>query len=296
MQLGNVATGASLAGNVGATPPAQSELAKRIASSVILIPLALASAALGGLPFAIVVTAFGVAALWEWLDMTMPARFLWLRLGALACLPCALIPLAFARPGALVPFLVLPAAAALVAGLAYPPMRWIGPGLVYVTIPCAAFILLRDAEPAGWAAILYLFVVVWGTDIAAYFGGRRFGGPKLWPRVSPKKTWSGALTGALAACVLGGAVVWLTGTGRPAIAMAVAALLSVASQAGDLFESALKRRFGVKDSGRLIPGHGGVLDRLDGLFAAAALAWLIAATGYAGNVLSVPRGLMGDAY
>ena len=85
---------------------------------------------------------------------------------------------------------------ALAAGLRSAVARWIGFGLLYVAVPCAGFILLREAEPFGWAAILFILVVVWATDIAAYFGGRAIGGPKLWPRVSPKKTWSGALSRA----------------------------------------------------------------------------------------------------
>ena len=94
-----------------------------------------------------------------------------------------------------------------------PSLRWLSRGMAYVAVPCAAFIVLRQAEPFGWAAILYILVVVWATDIAAYFGGRAMGGPKLWPRVSPKKTWSGALSGLVAAVVRGGLTVALTGAG-----------------------------------------------------------------------------------
>jgi phosphatidate cytidylyltransferase len=167
-------------------------------------------------------------------------------------------------------------------------LNWMGLGIPYVAIPCAAFILLRQAEPAGWIAIVFILAVVWATDVAAFFGGRSFGGPKLWPRVSPKKTWSGALSGLFAAMAAGGLTAMLTRAGHPAAGMAIAIPLSIAAQAGDLLESSLKRKFDVKDSGRIIPGHGGVLDRVDGLFGAAPLAWLIAALGLGGNILVLP--------
>jgi phosphatidate cytidylyltransferase len=176
----------------------------------------------------------------------------------------------------------------LLAGWRDRRLFWNGLGLVYVAVPCAAFIVLREAEPNGWAAILFIVLVVWVTDIAAYFGGRAIGGAKLWPRVSPGKTWSGAVTGLAAAVLAGGAIAWLTSAGGPALGMALAAPLSVATQAGDLLESAVKRRFGVKDSGHIIPGHGGILDRIDGLLGAAALAWLIAGLGIGGDILALP--------
>jgi phosphatidate cytidylyltransferase len=140
--------------------------------------------------------------------------------------------------------------------------------------------------------VLFVLVVVWATDIGGYFGGRTIGGPKLWPRVSPKKTWSGAVAGVAAACAAGGLTVALTGVGNPVRGFLLAIPLSMVSQAGDLAESAVKRRFGVKDSGHIIPGHGGVLDRVDGLFAAATLAWLIAALGMGGEILGTARNVV----
>jgi phosphatidate cytidylyltransferase len=140
--------------------------------------------------------------------------------------------------------------------------------------------LLRASPEYGLAATLWLFAVVWGTDVMAYMGGRLIGGPKLWRRVSPGKTWSGAVIGALASAPIGAAVAALASpTPVRWLAMALMGLIvSIAAQAGDLFESALKRRAGVKDSSSLIPGHGGVMDRLDGFVVAVALT---AAIGYA---------------
>ena len=129
---------------------------------------------------------------------------------------------------------------------------------------------------AGALLILFLFLVVWVTDIAAYFVGRRLGGPKLWRRVSPGKTWSGAIGGFLAALAVGYGVALASGLSTPLGWVVASGLLSVFSQVGDLFESALKRRFGVKDSGRIIPGHGGVMDRIDGLVGAAILGYALA--------------------
>ena len=140
------------------------------------------------------------------------------------------------------------------------------------------------------AATIFLFAVVWASDIVAYFIGRTIGGPKLAPQISPKKTWSGAVGGVVAAIAV--AMVFaqpLTLTSGLALG-SIAVMLSVVAQAGDLFESALKRRFGAKDSGHLIPGHGGLMDRLDGFVTAAAVATLI---GLARGGLEAPaRGLM----
>ena len=138
----------------------------------------------------------------------------------------------------------------------------------------------RDDPGIGLVGPAWMFAVVWSTDIAAYFAGRKIGGPKLMPRVSPNKTWSGALGGLLGAVVAGTLVpvlADLAGMPLPSAASlpvvaGVSALASVLSQAGDLVDSGLKRRYGVKDSGKIIPGHGGVMDRLDGFFAVAVLA------------------------
>ena len=131
----------------------------------------------------------------------------------------------------------------------------------------------RDAQ-SGFVAILFVFAMVWASDILGYFCGRGIGGPKLWPRVSPKKTWAGAIGGFAGsiAIALGFAV---AGAGRVVPLALIGALLSIVSQLGDLLESAVKRRFDVKDSSHIIPGHGGLMDRLDGFIAAVVVAALI---------------------
>lgn len=154
--------------------------------------------------------------------------------------------------------------------------RAMGAGVLYVGLACVALVWLRGDGAAGRANVLFLVVVVWASDIGAYAAGRMLGGPKLAPAVSPSKTWSGAIGGLLAAMLVGEiAGHWLAASspGRPAL---LAGLLGMAAQGGDLLESAIKRQFGVKDSGTLIPGHGGLLDRLDGLLTAAPAAAIVA--------------------
>lgn len=153
---------------------------------------------------------------------------------------------------------------------------WPSVGVIYAGFFGVAFAALRDSGEFGFAAIIFLFAVIWTTDIFAFFGGRRFGGPKLAPLVSPKKTWSGFLSG-LAGGILAGiiAAAILAGTSVAWVAL-LAAIVSVSGQIGDLFESGFKRRFGVKDSGALIPGHGGVMDRMDSVIFAAFSAYAVA--------------------
>jgi phosphatidate cytidylyltransferase len=275
-----------------AISPVQRELRTRILSALVLAPIALAAIFLGGIVFTLLVVIVAAIAFWEWTAVTGAIEPFWLRAACVACLAAGLFAVAWSRVEWAIILIGAPALIALIAGSRLRAPFWTGLGLAYVAIPCSGFILLRGAEQNGLTAILYLLIVVWVTDIAAYLGGRALGGPKLWPRISPKKTWSGALSGLAAALVAGGVTVWLSGAGGAAAGVLLAAPLSVASQAGDLLESALKRRFGIKDSGRIIPGHGGVLDRIDGLLAAASLAWLFAAVGLGGGVLSLPGGVL----
>jgi phosphatidate cytidylyltransferase len=268
----------------------RSELRTRVISAAVLAPVALAAIVLGGLFFGAFVALVAAISLWEWVSIsraTEPPAF---AAGAVAILVAGLLAVSFI--GEAWPALAIlgAAALALLAGARSRAARWIGLGLLYAGIPAAALILLRAAEPHGWVGVLYVLLIVWATDTGAFFGGRAIGGPKLWPRVSPKKTWSGAISGLAAATVAGALTAWLSGVGGIATGMLLAAPLSIAAQAGDLLESGVKRHFGVKDSGRIIPGHGGVLDRVDGVLTAAALAWLIAAVGFGGELLSLPGG------
>jgi phosphatidate cytidylyltransferase len=146
---------------------------------------------------------------------------------------------------------------------------WTAAGLVYAGAVLLGPLILRRNAELGFVALAFVFAVVWSTDVVGYFVGRAIGGPKLAPSISPKKTWSGAIGGVIAAMTAGVTVASVAGLGNLSIIGVVALMLSAVAQAGDLVESAVKRRFGVKDAGHLIPGHGGLMDRLDGFLAAA---------------------------
>lgn len=151
-------------------------------------------------------------------------------------------------------------------------VRWAVLGIPYICLPVFALITLRADPVYGVACVVWLLIVIWSTDTAAFFAGRSIGGPKLAPRFSPKKTWSGAIAGVVCAAAAGAAFAWFAELPGWIGLAVVSAIVSVIGQVGDLIESAFKRRFGVKDSSNLIPGHGGVLDRLDSLVTASVAA------------------------
>ncbi len=258
----------------------QGDLVRRAASAIVLAPVVLVAVWLGGLPFAALVAIVAAIVVLEWWTVTVPRRGGRTKTidpsATVAAVAAGAAPLAAAAGQPLLSAIVLVVGAALVALLHRGALgRWIWPilGVAYAGLPAVALVAVRDL-PGGLWFVLMLMIVVWVTDSVAYFGGRAIGGPKLWPRVSPGKTWSGAICGLLGGVCAGAAVAAFSGGGIAA-AVVVAAVLSVVSQLGDLAESAIKRRFGVKDSGKLIPGHGGVMDRVDGLLAAALAAGLI---------------------
>jgi phosphatidate cytidylyltransferase len=148
-------------------------------------------------------------------------------------------------------------------------IAWYLGGAVYALVAALSLLLVRERAGQGLDLLLWVFIVVWSTDIGAYVAGRAIGGPKLAPSISPGKTWAGFYGGVAAATLLGGG--WALFTDLSTVVLLLAPLFSVASQGGDLFESWMKRRAGVKDSGRWLPGHGGVFDRLDGLLPVAIL-------------------------
>jgi phosphatidate cytidylyltransferase len=252
-----------------------SELRTRILSALVLAPIALTLAWAGGWPFAVLLAASAVAMASE-LSALLPG-------GTMAG---RLLLAGFALAAVLLTALGLPAAAIMAgaAGLAFAlaARMWKGEPLwpsflayPYLLLPLVALIWLRLDPAYGRIAIFWLLGVVWATDTFAYFAGRGIGGPKLAPQLSPNKTWAGLAGGMFGAAVVGaGLAIWLT-LGSPLRLALISALLAIVAQAGDILESALKRRAGVKDSGKLIPGHGGILDRVDGLVTAAAGAALL---------------------
>lgn len=252
----------------------RSNLALRIVTALVLAPLAIGAAYVGGYVFVFFWTLAALGVLWEWDALVCTHdRNPVLTVGAAALVGCSLL-LAFHWTGTAIALVMLGVFG--VAALASRRRRsWCAAGLVYAAAMLTAPVILRHDEPWGFAAILFLFVVVWLTDIAAYAVGRAVGGPKLMPRVSPNKTWSGAIGGILAGVIGGVVTARQFGLGNlPAIG-ALSLGLSAISQAGDLVESAVKRHFSAKDTSNLVPGHGGVMDRLDSFLAAAVAATVI---------------------
>lgn len=255
-------------------------LRQRVVSGLVMSALGLLATLVGGPVFALVVAAVGVMVWSEWLDMTMPhADDRALLAGGVSFLAFGAIalwaPTSVMVPLALVLFVVV-ALWLVTLGIGVFALA----GLFYAVATIVALVDLRGSFGLhiGFAAIVFLFATVWSTDIGAYFTGRKIGGIRLAPMISPGKTVSGAL-GGVAAAVIAGLVVRLF-LGLPLTVgetIWLSVLLSVASQAGDLFESHMKRRAGVKNSSEIIPGHGGVMDRVDGLVFAAVLLWLTGA-------------------
>ena len=250
----------------------RSELTQRIAVGLILIIVAVTQIWFGGTAFWIFATAAGLIMLSEFAGLVGASDHhrRW-ALYAL-CLPLGVVsPLALGIDD----FFSL----GLLFGMA--TAVWIvsrnaalGAGLVYVGLPVFALLWLRD-RPDGLLLTFWALTLVWATDIGAFFAGRTIGGPKVAPAISPNKTWAGLLGGVIAATLL--ALVLRAQLGLASALVAVTPILAFAAQAGDFFESWMKRRAGVKDSGTLLPGHGGVLDRLDGVVTSAPLAALTAA-------------------
>jgi phosphatidate cytidylyltransferase len=251
------------------------DLLRRIASALVMVPVALVADWMGGWLFALLWLAASLVVLWEWNGLVLgPGHRAMLVVEGLVIIVCVWALMQFGD--LLVEAALLAIGAALVAGMAAQDKRhWAMAGFGYAAAVVLGPIILRLDDIHGATAILWLFAVVWGTDVAAYFAGRAIGGPKLWPRLSPKKTWAGFIGGTLVGTLLGLLVVHLAdvavGFALGVVTFAIAAL----SQGGDLFESFVKRQFAAKDAGKLIPGHGGVMDRLDGFLVAAVVAALI---------------------
>lgn len=256
---------------------AGSQLGARVVVGVLLIVVAVAALWAGGFGFGALVAVAVLLMFAEWAQMFRLPRGL--RLAGLVVVAGAVMLAILGQP--LMAVAVLGAGAGILGVGARPYVQarasWLAIGLLYTGLPAVALIWLRGTQN-GLMLTLLTLVTVWATDIFAYFAGRAIGGPKLAPKVSPNKTWAGLAGGMAGAALSVWAVVHFAGTlapmpGLPVLALVAAApLFAVLAQGGDLFESGLKRRVGVKDSGNLLPGHGGILDRLDGLVPVAVVA------------------------
>jgi phosphatidate cytidylyltransferase len=268
-------------GNDASQSKKLSDLLPRAASSLVLMALALGSVWTGGEIFAITWLAATFAIVYEWQSIVGPTRLMARILIAGFALVLAGQFASKGSPGFASYIIALGgifAAATAVQGRRV----WTFAGVAYAGAVLVSVTALYHSAAFGAGFILWLFATVWGTDVFAYFGGRMIGGPKLWPKISPSKTWSGTLLGVFAGALIGSAV----GFGGIGHSIAIPQLFGLGlvtaliSQAGDLFESWVKRHFGVKDSSVLIPGHGGFMDRLDGFAAAVTFAALVAAAAH----------------
>ncbi len=252
------------------------ELKLRIISGIVMAAVVLAATWQGGLAFRLFSAAIALLVYYEWSTITrfaMPERiFGWVAVAAVT------LAVLFERTGlGLALLAAFVALAVLRAATSAEVKGWLPGGIFYAGLSGLSLAAIRGGDATGLAAMLFVFAVVWATDILAYFVGRAIGGPKLAPKISPGKTWSGAAGGTVSAIIAGSAVALSLTDASPIWVVMTAFVLSVASQAGDLFESFIKRRFGVKDSSNLIPGHGGVMDRVDGLVVACFAAFLLMA-------------------
>ena len=265
-------SGEDTSGAAPEKPAGPSNLVTRIVSAVVLAPLFLAVVWYGDWLFLVVIAMAGLLILDEWSRITRSRDFvaLFAAFGFVAAVAGVWWSSNFYAAMFIVDTVIIVGLLSLLSGR--PP--WIALGVLYAGLPVIAFGALRLGENGLWA-VAVVVALTWATDIAAYFVGRTVGGPKLWPAVSPKKTWSGAIGGLVGGALAAWAISMISGIGTPLVVALVALPLSVASQLGDLAESSLKRHFGVKDSGTLIPGHGGIMDRVDGLLAATVAAYAI---------------------
>jgi phosphatidate cytidylyltransferase len=262
-------------------------LLMRIVVAAVLIPLAVAIAYAGGWLWAALVTLAAIGLFVEWLAIVGLSGAMRVTVPGVAALAVAGLCFAIGRLDAAL--IVLAVGFIAVVSIAPERRSWAAAGFLYAAAAEIASVLVRLDPVKGFAALMFVLLIVWVTDSGGYFAGRGIGGPKLWPRVSPKKTWAGAAGGLVASLAVAAGFAALD-LGKTLPLLVLSAVLSTVSQLGDLFESAVKRRFGVKDSSQIIPGHGGLMDRLDGFVAAVVVAALF---GFLrGGADGVGRGLM----
>ncbi len=247
-------------------PSKNSELSLRIMSAAVLGILVLAITWFGGWPFRILAGIAAVLIFHEWKSIVASEDDNSTDMASLILVALIAGATVLVDISVLVQLTLVLVAGLLMWEWIANHRVWISTGVIYSLFPVFALVSIRETTN-GLPLVLLLFVIVWATDIGAYFAGRSIGGPKLMPTVSPKKTWSGFFGGLIAAVT--GCVILRQFFDIQSIPLIFALVLSVLSQGGDLFESWIKRRFGVKDSGNLIPGHGGIMDRVDGLVVAA---------------------------
>lgn len=262
------------------------DLKQRTLSALIMIPIVLGLSFYGGWPFALLWLLAAGLVLHEWAHVARLAQPVPYVVIGLAAIAGSLVLLATGHGILVLPLLIVAVGAG--CGVTRNVRAGAG-GIIVAACACLPIVVLRGETMLGFWTVLYVYAVVWSTDIGAYFVGRTVGGPKLAPRLSPNKTWSGAIGGAVLGTLAGIVLLLASGHRFEAMTLLVGFALSTVGQMGDLAESTFKRAFGVKDAGQIIPGHGGALDRLDGFMAACLLALLI---GIGRNLSSPAAGLL----
>ena len=265
------------------------DLGPRIASALVMAAVAFSLLYAGALPFTVLILIVALIMSWEWGNVVRGAGT-----DAVLVVHGIVVTAAVILAGlgyAALALIALIAGTFIVGALRFgEKARLSAVGVLYVGFPAVALVVLRlGAEPYGFQAVLFVVLAVIATDTLAYFTGRGVGGPKLWPSVSPNKTWSGLMGGISGAAMVGGAFAYTIGSASIIRLALIGLALGLIAQGGDLAESSLKRSFGVKDASSLLPGHGGLMDRMDGIVAAAVLALLI---GLAINIREPARALL----
>ncbi len=270
-------------------PRSWSDLAPRLLSALVLLPLTAFILYLGGIWFAALVGLVFAGAYREWEIMVNVKKLS--RQGYLIIGLVALSAIAFPISGAIGTLIIIAVACVLVLFSPSSPRLWRIGGLLFFGIVIVAILSMRGDASLGIIAGVFLATCVWMTDTGAFFTGRIIGGAKLSPDISPSKTWSGAF-GGLIVGTLSGLIVWVFATDSPVwIGVLLGGLLSLSGQIGDLIESAIKRRFRVKDSSDLIPGHGGIMDRLDSLSIAVLVVFIVGAT-HSNDITKIANGFL----
>jgi phosphatidate cytidylyltransferase len=270
--------------------PSMRDVGVRVVAGIVMAVVALAVLWAGSLPFAVLVGAVAVIVSWEWGRIVRSAgvdAIFVIQAGAV------IVAVLLASRGlAGLGLIAVLVAAILSSLLAFGERGHMAAlGALYAGLPAVALVWLRGGDMFGLLAVLFLLLAVWTTDTGAYFAGRQIGGPKLMPSVSPNKTWSGLIGGIAAAGIVGLVFALLANAGLHPGRMTVSGMVfGLVAQAGDLLESGLKREYGVKDASSLIPGHGGFMDRIDGLAAAAVAAAIFAMVV---NIQAPARALLG---
>lgn len=250
-----------------------SGLKSRVISALFMTPIAVAAVWFGSPYFELLVFLFSIGMMWEWTRMCVPGHVHSISVVAASSLGVSMLLMTTGEYLLIIPAVFVGAAT---AALRPGRDRFLAAfGVIYVSFAALSAQWLRSMHGDGLLLIMWLFFLVWATDTGAYGFGKAIGGPKLAPRFSPKKTWAGLIGGMLCAMLIGGLITYFSGHEIKVSIVLASGILAIVAQVGDLAESALKRRFKVKDSSHLIPGHGGLLDRADGMLSVFPVAFVI---------------------